>query len=137
MPRKRKAEPDYGNRSDLQSAPAQPVTAAPDQAYGEAGSQRAAQTEMPLPNALAQQRSQYDSAVQAAQQTDFQPINIGQASSRPGEPITHGLSSGPGAGPEALRPWGSRASDVLQAMAENSDDPSLRWMADLARSKGR
>lgn len=63
----------YGNRSDL-NAGTQPIRAVPNQPYGVAGQQQAAQQAVPLP--------------------DF-----GAPTARPNEPITHGMPTGPGPGP--------------------------------------
>lgn len=65
----------YANRSDL-NAGTQPVRAATNQPYGVAGQQQDAQQQIPLP--------------------DF-----GAPTARPGEPITHGMPTGPGPGPLA------------------------------------
>lgn len=136
MPRKRRADPDYGNRTDIPSgAPPQAVTAAPDQAYGEAGAQRSGQQAMPLPNEQA--ADPMASAMSAAQQTDFQPVGLGAPSARPWEPVQAGLPNGPGPGPEAIRPRRRRASDVLDTIAAHNDDDALRMLAENARRKGR
>lgn len=56
---------------------------------------------------------------------------------RPGEPVTHGLASGPGAGPEILGgPAGISLADQLQAMARSTNDPKMAALAELARVYG-
>ena len=91
----------YANRTDLQ-APA----AATGQEYGRAGAQLAAQRAVPLP-AAPPPPAPTDAAAAAgtagggtALPTGAAPF--GRPTDRPGEPLTTGISSGPGAGPEAL-----------------------------------
>lgn len=137
MPRKAKSKADavdYSNRTDLaQGTPPQPVTAAPNQAYGERGAQEQAQQEMPLPDAQAGMMQQ---AMGAAQAHDFQPVNLGAPTARPGEPITAGLSSGPGPGPEAFKPRYSQASEILQRLSELTGDNTSGQLAELLRIRG-
>lgn len=85
----------YSNRSDLQNAPRLAPTAAKDQPYGEAGAQLASQTQMPL---------------------GPPPPPINAPTSRPSEPVTAGLSLGPGPGPEAI---------PSLAPTSNAPDPDL------------
>lgn len=47
--------------------------------------------------------------------TDEVP-NLSSASSRPGEPVTAGLATGDGVGPEALMPMGDPVRRTLQTM---------------------
>lgn len=72
---------NYSNRSDLQNAPRLAPTAAKNQPYGEAGSQLAAQAQVPL---------------------GPPPTPINAPTSRPSEPVQAGLSLGPGPGPDAI-----------------------------------
>jgi hypothetical protein len=84
----------YPNRSDLAAGPrqaAQPVRAAPNQPYGARGAQEAAQQTMPLP----------------------QVTPLDAPTERPAEPVTAGLPSGPGPGPEALGAAGPGSDDTL------------------------
>lgn len=91
----------YPNRTDLN---AQPVRTAPGQTYGKAGQQAAAQRSVPLP----QQQAPTARTLQAA-------VPIDAPSARPDEPVTHGITGGPGAGPEALNlPQGG--DQVLNAL---------------------
>lgn len=93
----------YTNRTDLNAGPrtsgppTQPIRVATGQAYGQAGAQRAALQALPLPQAAAPQ-----------------PIPLDAPTQRPGEPITHGLPIGPGAGPEVLGP-----------MPQANEDPTV------------
>lgn len=141
MPRKAKSKADavdYGNRTDLQTpGPPQAVSAAPNQAYGEAGAQRTAQQNMPLPNELAAEQSLQDQALASAQAAPPPGAPLNAPTARPNEPIQAGLSSGPGPGPEVFQKWGSRTSDLMQRYAELTDDPTARQMAELFRIRGR
>ena len=79
----------YGNRSDLQQA----VRAAPGQPYGAAAQQLQAQQAVPL--------SQTPPVPPPADPTAALPALTGPTQ-RPNEPVTHGLPTGPGAGPKAI-----------------------------------
>lgn len=68
----------YGQRSDLNQ---QPVRAATGQPYGVAGQQRAAQQAVPLPEGGGLRQL---------------PTPLGAPSSRPNEPMTHGMPFGDG-----------------------------------------
>lgn len=72
---------NYTNRSDLQNAPRLAPTAQTGQPYGEAGAQLSAQSQMPI---------------------GPPPTPISAPTARPGEPVTSGLSLGPGPGPESI-----------------------------------
>lgn len=66
---------NYGNRSDMNAAPKQPIRAVPNQEYGKVGQQEAAQQAVPLPDFAA-------------------------PTARPNEPITSGMPTGPGPTPQ-------------------------------------
>ncbi len=95
----------YPNRTDL----AQPKTAAPGQEYGQAAAQLRAQTVAPLPK-----QAPVPTSGQAAPPAVPAPAGgapttppgglggLADPSARPNEPLTAGLASGPGPGPEAL-----------------------------------
>lgn len=140
-PRKRKTPPDgrvnsggartgtpgtrYGNRTDLQAP-----KAAPNQTYGQAGQQLAAQRAVPLPAApppatAPQPPGQGGAAGPFATPADTP--NLTDPTQRPDEPLTAGLPFGPGSGPEALGP--APMSDVearLRALYQASPTPELR-----------
>ncbi len=103
----------YPNRSDLRQAP----KAAGGQEYGKAGAQIAAQRAVPLPAAppVAPAPSPPGGAAGPgpAGPADLGPFN--RPTERPGEPLTTGIPSGPGAGPEALAAT-NRADPDLEAM---------------------
>lgn len=133
MPRKRKTQPGpggaYVNRTDM----TQPPTAAPGQAYGNAGEQIAAQEAMPLPQT--QEVDPFSKAVQAAKQFTFNAEPINTPSARPNEPVTAGLDTGPGPGYEVL---GLRRglSDLLTRLAAETENETIRDMMDNARRMG-
>lgn len=98
MPRggRRNGQPgkQYANRTDLTQAP----KAAPGQQYGAAKQQLDAQAAVPLPT----QAAGGAPPMQAPAQPMTLPGSLGaldQPSARPNEPITAGMSSGPGPGP--------------------------------------
>jgi len=75
-------------------------------------------------------------AEQAAQAGGVQPA-VGMQNDD--LPVTSGIDSGPGAGPEALFPRGSgppTVSDQLDQMAAILDDSHLTQLAQNARSRG-
>lgn len=86
----------YANRTDL--AGKIPVQAAPNQAYGKAGAQMDAQRQLPMGAAPSPVGSGGGPASAGIPQ--LPPFD--RPTERPDEPLTAGLSSGPGPGPEAL-----------------------------------
>ena len=81
----------------------QPISAEPGQPFGVAGQQRESQRTLPLPS-------------------------LDAPTARPGEPVTTGLSTGPGAGPEVLgAPPAEAASNERLRMAS----PGLTRLASL------
>lgn len=124
----------YANRTDLNAGPripagpsTQPVRVATGQAYGAAGQQRAAQQAIPLPQAPA-------SGAPMPQGSGVMPGDLGPItapSTRPGEPLTHGLPTGPGGGPEVLAPPDPlvKAAAVLNGLG-NSADPASKALRD-------
>lgn len=96
-----KAGKQYPNRSDLRT---QPPAAAPNQTYGQAGAQLAAQKQIPLsksppPQAAGPSLPAPGNAGSGGPQA-ITPLSAPTA--RPNEPITAGLPTGAGPGPEAL-----------------------------------
>lgn len=75
-----------------------------------------------------------DQVLAAAQQHAGQTGILSQPTQRPSEPITAGLSRGPGPGPEALGiTHGTPAGDMLRRLSASTGDPSF---AELARKAG-
>lgn len=87
----------YGNRTDLNM----PISTVPGQAYGEAGKQADAQRAVPMAQSSTPAPQQ-----QAPQRPTVTPgsIPFTGPTERPNEPITAGISLGPGPGPEAITP---------------------------------
>ena len=124
----------------------QPAQAENSQAYGEAGQQIAAQQAIPLP----QVNSPAPGPPQAAPQGRMDPMAaamayepgitpLGAGTQRPHEPVTAGLSTGPGPGPEVFNATGQaqRAVDTLTMMARITGDQRYAEMADdILRSGG-
>lgn len=97
----------YPNRSDLSGAPqiSRP-TVATGQPYGQASAQQAALRQVPLAgNPPAQSGASPSMAGQSTGPPAVLPGQLGPlhgATQRPNEPLTAGLPTGPGPGPEAL-----------------------------------
>lgn len=96
-PRSGRPGTQYSNRSDLQSAPRLAPQANVDQPYGTAKAQEEAQATVPM---------------------GPPPIPLSAPTQRPGEPVTSGLSLGPGPGPEAI-----------PAIAPSGPDPDILQFA--------
>lgn len=119
-----------------------PVQTAPDQTYGLAGQQQAAQQAMPLapppPPGRAAPPASPGGPVPAGPGPG-QVIPLDAPTQRPDEPVTHGLALGPGAGPEALsmnQPTGFLA-DKLDDLARTSGNTDLQVLAARARQLGQ
>lgn len=74
----------------------------------------------------------------AAQAMDFGGVGFGGPSTRPNEPITHGVDIGPGAGPEALpvqaRPQYATQGPTTQLLARLSASDQSGALASLYQS---
>lgn len=104
----------YPNRSDMRT---QKPQATPNQTYGEAGKQLASQAQMPLSAAPVAGSS--PAPPQAAPGGGGPQVipSLTAPTTRPNEPLTAGLATGPGAGPEALNlPPASAEDDKTLAM---------------------
>ena len=152
----RKAKPT------LSGAPGQPVGAVAGQMYGAGEQQMALQRAMPTPQLAggpaaqaaqpgpsaeapptpAQQQAmaaaapddRFARAMAAAQQLQGTTGALRQPTMRPNEPITAGLLTGPGPGPEALQMrTGSPTGDTMRMLSQMTNDPLF---ADLARKAG-
>lgn len=134
----------------MSGAPAQPIGAVPGQMYGAGVEQMQLQRAMPAPN-LAQgpvagpagpppagpatagpaPAQGFDAALAMAQGMRDQTGLLQQPTARPDEPITAGLTRGPGPGPEVLAmQQGTPAGDALRRISAQTGDP---FFADLAR----
>src|SRR5574343_29506 len=134
----------------------QPVQTAAGQAYGVAGEQKAAMSQVPLANnSFAPAASgavpppagspapvdPMEQAVQAALAMTPPSGSVLGETARPDEPLTHGLPSGPGGGPEVLgMPRANKptpTADAFEALARNNaNNPVLARLAAEARMRG-
>jgi hypothetical protein len=126
MPRTRRRSPgsggarqgaqgaSYTNRQDLNEAPRQAVQTASGQPYGARTAQEQAQKAMPLPAQAPIQPAGTAVAPPAYMTPDDVPT-FGAPSQRPDEPVTAGLSFGPGRTPSP------NASMMRQADPVNDD----------------
>lgn len=128
MPRRHERKPPgtpSPQRTDRNDAAAQgqPAQAARGQTYGEAKRQRDAQKAVPLPNDSAR----FARALQAAERADTgDPIDLlGDGPPETSQPITAGLPSGPGPGPEAIPGVTGQAPTREQTLA------ILQWLPAL------
>src|SRR5689334_2097510 len=103
---------NYQNRTDLH----QPIRVAPDQQYGQAQALENAQRVIPLP-------TQSSAPAQAAPASSPAPAGAGPTSGpftrptdRPNEPVTAGLPTGPGPGPEILTSGAGPNDTVRQTL---------------------
>lgn len=110
----------YPARTDLT-----PV-AAPDQTYGQAGAQIAAQQAVPMGAQPTAGPAQGEGAGPAVQPGSLGPLNA--PSNRPDEPLTQGSPMGAGAGPELFTPPPSPLLTSLALLNSLGDElpPQLR-----------
>ena len=135
----------------------QPVQTSPNQPYGQAGQQQATQQVVPLPRAQAPtpqgappQPQQQAAPPQpgsptgpqdlltVAQQFDPGITPLTAPSGRPGEPVTAGLSRGPGPGPDIFSQpaRANRSADVLTSLAQASGNNAFLDLAARIRRTG-
>lgn len=139
MPRKGRGQSGesggaYQNRTDLAAPQARPqaVQVPTGQAYGDRQASIQQQQAQPLPQ---DNIDPFQKALQAASDHPFQPVGLNEPTQRPSEPITAGLSRGPGVGPEAL---GIRKgiSDLLTKIYSESGNDTIAALLDRARQMG-
>lgn len=143
MPRVRKTQT---------GAPAQPLASIPGQMYGAGVEQQRLQQQMPAPQvqpatlqpAVARQAPPQAavSAAPARQQMDVMQAAAAMRdrtgllhpdTARPLEPVTTGLTQGPGAGPEVLTgPKSSPLGDTLRMLSDVLGDQYFRSLAQKA-----
>lgn len=135
-----------------QGAPGQMVQAIQGQTYGEGKRQEALQRAMPTPNVQAEQQSsaQFSTPVQTGpqntqseevtpvrQRASFQEITsalqgagglLRAPDDRPTVPVTDGLPTGPGRGPEALQ-RSTQLGNTLRRLAMQTNDPVFSELA--------
>lgn len=120
----------YPNRSDMRQAP----RAIPNQTYGQAGAQLAAQSTIPLPAQAAPPGPGNAGAGPPSLPGEGGPplTPIDAPTTRPGEPLTTGIASGAGPGPEVLQGATLSPIDEIRAMfAANPNDDTRRLLAYL------
>lgn len=120
----------YAQRSDLNAPKTQPIRVAPAGTYGEATQQANAQRSLPLPGPGAGIPAPAAGPGTGAPQAPQSPLpgQLGPLTAptqNPTQPLTAGLPTGPGPGPEALQPAGTLTPiDEVRAIfaAHPSDD---------------
>lgn len=132
----------YTNRTDLQTH--QPIRTTPGQTYGVAGQQAQAQAQMPLPSGgpnagpMAPQPAGMGPALPGlgAGPTPGSLGPLHAPTDRPNEPVTHGLPTGPGAGPEVLTPPDPlvKAAAVLNSLG-TAADPATKALRDKVNAQ--
>jgi len=129
----------YGQRTDLQ-ANKLPVTTVPGQQYGQGVAQQRAQQAVPMgapPSpAPAPAAAGPGAPSRAPGPLPGQVTPLDAPTQRPNEPLTAGLPMGPGAGPEALGPYGAGGAgeDVatqLRAIYSRFPNEDLRGLIEL------
>lgn len=144
MPRKGRGQSGqsggaYQNRTDLAAPQSRPqaIQVPTGQPYGERQANVESQQQMPLNQEQPTVSSvdPYQAAIQAAEATPFAPVGLNAPTERPNEPVTAGLSSGPGPGPAALRA-GPTLSSLLERVALQSGNVTIQAMLDRARQMG-
>lgn len=123
MPRAKKPGGGYSQRTDLLQQQKVPT----GQAYGERQASLESQAQVPVAN------DPWDQVVAQAQAAPFESVGLFGPTQRPNEPITSGLSTGIGRGPEALSLLNrGKLSTQLQRIASESGNPTLVELAERA-----
>lgn len=135
MPRKTRSQPgtsggSYPNRTDK----TQPVQAPSGMPYGENQALQQSQQDAPLPQTAPQ--DPWETVMQHAQGMDFSPVPFNAPSNRPHEPVTTGLASGPGAGPEAMGPQVGVSAALQRAIAMSGGNGVLQALLENAQRAG-
>lgn len=136
----------HSKRTDA-AQPHQAISAVPDQGYGEAGQQMAAQHIAPMGGATPMPNAPSAGAVAAAAQQApmYTAGDFARPSERPNEPVTHGVPIGPGSNePVAAAPQAPPVSqgtgyvtNLLQSAAAQGAAGSsvLAQLADMAAAR--
>lgn len=142
-----------GQRKTITGDPARANVPVAGQTYGNGVEQQQLEAAMPTPNAapatpnsgaVTPNQAQtapntapynHEAALAAASQYADQTGILKGDTNRPNEPITAGLTRGPGPGPEALGlTRGSPTGDLLRRLSAATGDPSLAELAMKARA---
>jgi hypothetical protein len=121
------------NANAERRASGQAVAAPPSRNYGDRKASEDAQSLMPISDAAVAQRADLSAALAAAQsQTPGQ--GLAAPTSRPGEPVTAGLPTGPGAGPSALADGtgGLSDADIARALYRRFPTEAMRKLVERA-----
>lgn len=131
----------YSNRHDLN--PVQAPKAPTGQTYGAAGQQVAAQQAIPLPGAGAGPVAPGPPPGGAPSGAPAPPTgpapgelpSLHAPTDRPNEPLTNGIASGPGAGPEALAPPDPlvKGAAFLNSLGKAAD-PATQRLRDMVNA---
>lgn len=126
----------YQNRGDLR---VQKVSTVPNQEYGKATAQAAAQQAVPMAGPAAGLPAAGDHQAAAA---SFEMPQFGafdRPTERPDEPLTHGAPVGPGAGPEVIPGMGggpAGMAGLLRTLAGATGSSDLAQLAQRAEALG-
>ena len=142
----------YPNRSDLAAQPSLPARVATDQTYGKAQSQLEAQRTIPMrPAPLPLPTSQPagggvstpGSPPPPAPPTPGSFGDLHRPTERPFEPVTTGIPTGPGPGPEVFTgpiapnaPTSNNLSSLLSSIADQTGSAAVRALAAHAQAAG-
>lgn len=143
MPRRRKPAPAPGNTGGYGAQPAAAPTGMP---YGDRQASIESQQALPLArvvppggtdgsSAPPDPAQRLQQAVEAARRMR-PPSPLSGPSRRPNEPITAGMASGPGPGPEVLRN-GDRVARTFRMLAEVTGDATFSQLYEQALLRGR
>lgn len=131
----------YSKRTD--GHPSQVKSAAPDQGYGEKKEQLDSQSLAPM--GAAQPTPEPAHPAQGDAPAESMPAfgggEFGGPSSRPDEPITHGVDVGAGGGPSALGLGAPQVptgyiTNMLQTMSATDTTGTLAQLYEIARQRG-
>lgn len=132
----------YPNRSDLHTP--LPAQAPAGQEYGARLAQLQAQQAVPIapapPGGTAAPGGGGAPPAAGAPPPGPAPgevMPLGAPSQRPDEPVTHGLPTGPGAGPEALGAQGANLGQLFQSLADQSGNDTFAALAQRAKAMGQ
>lgn len=118
----------YGNRTDL-NAPKPPATQFTGQPYGARLQQEQAQ--QAVPTGPTQVPPPAPMAPGPPSPAPGEAGALTRPTERPGEPVTHGLPTGPGAGPEALGPGFNAGDPITMRIRALYSQYPLQEIADL------
>lgn len=142
MPRRRKPAPAPGNQGGYAAQPAAAPTGMP---YGDRQATIESQQALPMaqvvppggtggPSAPPDQAQRLQAAVEAARRMR-PPTPLSGPSQRPMEPLTAGMATGPGPGPEVLR-TGDLTARTFKLLAEVTGDAGFNELFEKSLMRG-